>query len=58
MSGLEDADLQQIGRDLGLPVVGVELESLFETDEVCSPELQRLCMPAIGAALRHDPVAL
>jgi MSHA biogenesis protein MshI len=58
VSGLEAADLEQIGRDLGIAVASVELESLFETSEAVSPELQRLCMPAIGAALRHDPVAL
>jgi hypothetical protein len=36
----------------------VDIATLFETDEVLSPELQRLVLPAIGAALRKDPVAL
>jgi MSHA biogenesis protein MshI len=58
VSGLEAADREQIARDLGLAVRDVDLRTLFETDDTLSPELQRLCMPAIGAALRKDPVAL
>jgi len=58
VSGLEEADREQISRELGLAVREVDLASLFETDDTLSPELQRLCMPAIGAALRSDPVAL
>jgi len=58
VSGLEEADREQIARELGLAVREVDLTTLFDTDETFSPELQRLCMPAIGAALRSDPVAL
>lgn len=58
VSGLEQADRETIARDLGLAVREVDLTMLFETDAALSPELQRLCMPAIGAALRKDPVAL
>jgi MSHA biogenesis protein MshI len=58
VSGLEHADREQIGRELGIAVQGLDLTTLFDTDEELSPELGRLCMPAIGAALRHDPVAL
>jgi len=58
VSGLELADREQIARELGLGVREVDLANLFDTDETFSPELQRLCMPAIGAALRRDPVAL
>ena len=58
VSGLEAADREAIARELGLAVREVDLTTLFETDDVLSPELQRLCMPAIGAALRKDPVAL
>jgi MSHA biogenesis protein MshI len=59
-SGLEAADRETIGRDLGLGVREVDLTALFETEGALSlsAELQRLCMPAIGAALRKDPVAL
>ena len=58
VSGLEAADREAIARELGLAVHEVDLTTLFETDAVLSPEVQRLCMPAIGAALRKDPVAL
>ena len=58
VSGLEAADREAIARDLGFAVREVDLTTLLETDEVLSIELQRLCMPAIGAALRKDPVAL
>jgi hypothetical protein len=58
VSGLEQADREQIARELGLSVREVDLKTLFDTDDTFSPELQRLCLPAIGAALRRDPVAL
>jgi len=58
VSGLEEADREQIARELGIAVRDVDLQVLFDMDDALSPELQRLCMPAIGAALRTDPVAL
>lgn len=58
VSGLENADREQIARELGLAVRDVDLQSLFDTNDTLPHELQRLCMPAIGAALRTDPVAL
>jgi MSHA biogenesis protein MshI len=58
VTGLEPADREGIARELGLAVREVDIATLFETDEVLSPELQRLVLPAIGAALRKDPVAL
>jgi MSHA biogenesis protein MshI len=58
VAGLEPADREAIARELGLTVREVDLTTLFETDGVLSAELQRLALPAIGAALRQDPVAL
>jgi MSHA biogenesis protein MshI len=58
VTGLEAADREQIARELGLSVREVDLTTLFDTDDTFSPELQRLCLPAIGAAMRRDPVAL
>jgi MSHA biogenesis protein MshI len=58
VSGLEADDREAIARELGLGVREIDLAALFDTADVLSPELQRLCMPAIGAALRKDPVAL
>jgi MSHA biogenesis protein MshI len=57
-SGLEPADQEELARDLGLTVREVDLMAAFETTEELSPWMQRLCLPAVGAALRHDPVAL
>jgi MSHA biogenesis protein MshI len=56
--GLESADREQLASELAVAVHDVELENLLEMDDSLSPELQRLCLPAIGAALRKDPVAL
>jgi MSHA biogenesis protein MshI len=58
VSGLESADRETIARELSLAVRDVDLATLFETDSALPPDLQRLCMPAIGAALRKDPVTL
>lgn len=57
-SGLDAADREQIGRELGIAVLDIDLRTVVDMDEALSPELQRLCMPAIGAALRRDPIAL
>jgi MSHA biogenesis protein MshI len=57
-SGLESADQAQLAQELSITVRDVDLASLFETDEELPPQLQRLCLPAVGAALRHDPVTL
>jgi MSHA biogenesis protein MshI len=56
--GLEQADREQIASDLGLAVRDVDLMEIIDVDAALSPELQRLCLPAIGAALRADPVVL
>jgi MSHA biogenesis protein MshI len=56
--GLEVADREQLARELGIAVRDVDLKNLLDMDDTLSPELQRLCLPAIGAALRKDPVTL
>jgi len=58
VSGLEEVDRAQIGAELGLAVTEIDLTTLFEMDGPLSAELQRLTLPAVGAALRNDPVAL
>jgi MSHA biogenesis protein MshI len=58
VTGLEAADRDAIARELSITVRDVDVKTLFETDDELSPELQRLALPAIGAALRKDPVAL
>jgi MSHA biogenesis protein MshI len=58
VSGLEGADQAQLAQELGIAVREVDLAALFDTAEDLPPRLQRLCLPAVGAALRHDPVKL
>jgi MSHA biogenesis protein MshI len=57
-AGLEPADIDQMSGDLGLSVRNVELASLFEIGSGFEEDQSRLCLPAIGAALRRDEVAL
>jgi MSHA biogenesis protein MshI len=57
-AGLDPADLDQMSGELGLSVRSIELAALFETNIVFDDEKSRRCIPAIGAALRHDEVVL
>jgi MSHA biogenesis protein MshI len=57
-AGLETWDQDQLERELGISVRNVDLGSIFDTELVLDAELQRKCLPAIGAALRRDRVAL
>jgi MSHA biogenesis protein MshI len=52
--GLEGADREQLAQDLGVAVRDVDLESVFDTSEKLGGDLQRRCLPAVGAALRRD----
>lgn len=56
--GLQPADLDQMTGELGLPMRNFELASWFDTAADHDEETSRRCLPAIGAALRHDQVAL
>lgn len=58
VSGLDTDDRETIARDLSIAVHDVDLATMFETDQPLPQDVQRLCMPAIGAALRQDPLAL
>jgi len=57
-SGLDDAERSQLAQELSIAVRDVDLKSVLDTDEELSTEMQHLCLPAVGAALRHDPVTL
>jgi MSHA biogenesis protein MshI len=57
-AGLQSPDLDQMAGELGLSVHNIELNSLFETQADYDDELSRRCLPAIGAALRHEEVTL
>jgi MSHA biogenesis protein MshI len=51
-SGLEADDREQLARELGAAVRDVRLAALFDTSVPLSPDLERRCLPAVGAALR------
>lgn len=51
--GLESWDIEQLDNALGLGVRPLELHELFEFDADPDPRSQKLCLPAIGAALRQ-----
>lgn len=57
-AGLEPSDLDLMSSDLGVSVRSIELSALFDTDIEFDAELSRKCIPAIGAALRHEEVTL
>jgi MSHA biogenesis protein MshI len=57
-SGLEDEDRERLAAELTIDVHALDVAAILETTEPLTPELQRRCLPAIGAALRHDPVVL
>lgn len=56
--GLGEADRAALARDLSVNVHDVGLTDLVDTDVELSEELERLCLPAVGAALRREPLAL
>lgn len=57
-AGLEPADQALLKEDLGLAVHNLDLASLLDCDAAIDTDAQHACLPAIGAALREDPVTL
>lgn len=57
-AGLDPSDQDQVTRELGLSVRNIDLSTLLENAAELDEHAQRLCLPAIGAALRHDTVTL
>jgi MSHA biogenesis protein MshI len=53
-SGLHAADREQLAQELGAAVRDVELAALFDTTVRLPPDVERRCLPAVGAALRVD----
>ena len=50
--------LSHLANNLGLPVRMLDLNTILETEQPLSDELQAQCLPAIGAALRVEERAL
>ena len=57
-SGPDPSDQDRLAADLGIAVRHIELSSVVDIDGDIDEELQRLCLPAVGAALRRDSVTL
>jgi MSHA biogenesis protein MshI len=57
-AGLEPSDIDQMSTELALSVRNIELAALLEVGADFDDAESRHCMPAIGAALRRDEVAL
>lgn len=57
-AGLEAADRNDLAVDLSVTVEEIELAKILNVDCELDTELQRRCLPAIGAVLRHEAVAL
>jgi hypothetical protein len=56
--GLEAEHRERLAAEHTIAGPALDVAASLETTESLTPELQRLCLPAIGAALRHDPVVL
>ena len=57
-AGLETGDRNDLAIDLSVSVEDIDLDSFLNLDCEVDGDLQRKCLPAIGAALRHEAVAL
>ena len=58
VTGLEDGEINDLSIELSLSVQRLTLRDFLNTDERHDADLERRCMPAIGAALRVDQVSL
>lgn len=56
--GLAPANRELLEQSLGLPVNRLDIASVLDCDATIDDEMQHACLPAIGAALRADPVTL
>ena len=52
--GLESWDIEQLDNSLGIGIQPVELNKFIELDTELDEQSRRLCLPAIGGALRQE----
>jgi MSHA biogenesis protein MshI len=57
-AGPDPSDQDRLAGELGLSVRHVDVAGIVDTEQDVDEETQRLCLPAIGAALRRDRVTL
>jgi len=57
-TGLQPEDLDQLGQELGISVSHLDYELIVDMEFEVDEDLQRRCLGAVGAALRHEAVKL
>jgi MSHA biogenesis protein MshI len=57
-TGVAEQDRDALADELSIAVATLPLEDVLDLECELSEETRRLCLPAIGAALRSDPVRL
>jgi MSHA biogenesis protein MshI len=57
-AGLPGSDREQLSAELGLSVARIDLDSIFDCELGLDEDAERRCLPAVGAALRKEAVAL
>lgn len=57
VSGLDREDRDAFGAEVGLPLHDLDFSTFLDADCPVDDEIQRRCLPAVGAALRPDTIA-
>ena len=58
VTGLSDQQRSRLEMELHVPVKGLQISDCIDVDLELDPEMQRHCLPAVGAALREESVSL
>jgi MSHA biogenesis protein MshI len=58
VAGLTEAEREHLAAELSIPIKQLTLACCVDVDFEVDPETERRCLPAVGAALRVDPVSL
>ena len=58
VAGLSETERERLGQDLPIPTKQLTLASCVAVDFDLDAETERRCLPAVGAALRVEPVSL
>lgn len=56
--GLKEPERERLAEELSIPIKQLTISSCVDVDFELDPETDRRCLPAVGAALRVDPVSL
>ena len=58
VTGLDDEQRNDINLELPMPVKALKVSDCVDVDFELDPEIERQCLPAVGAALRVEAVSL